>query len=234
MNQIKKLSCDIAAHVGTAAVGRSIRSGFRIVLAGPVNAGKSSLFNALLGSSRAIVSDRPGTTTDFISAELDIGGYLVELIDTAGLRETKDEIEGMGVERTKDLMDSADLVVNVMNPASGIVDGEFSVITHGDLYPEISDAVSVKTGQNIDRLVERLKAEIQSRLSVDAIMVSNEKTAELLHEALGYLNAALAEQVPELAAENVRLSSLALGKVLGDVDFDEIQSAIFGRLCLGK
>lgn len=233
--QVKKLLQEIENVLGTYAVGRAIRSGFRIVLAGDVNAGKSSLFNAMLGKSRAIVSDVPGTTRDFISAELDIGGYLVELIDTAGLRDTTDAVEQIGVLKSRDLASAADLVISVINPASDAAPvSDFVVKTHGDLHPEIIDAVSVKTGQNMDALISRIKDEIARRLTSQPVMVSNENVRGLLRSAADFLIAADAENVPELVAENVRLASDEIGKVIGDIDFDEIQSAIFGRLCLGK
>ncbi|MDR0319602.1 MAG: tRNA uridine-5-carboxymethylaminomethyl(34) synthesis GTPase MnmE [Rickettsiales bacterium] len=238
LKEIRALADEILKHLGTYAAGRAIRSGFRIVLAGKVNAGKSSMFNALLGSSRAIVSETPGTTRDFITAEIDIGGYLVELIDTAGLRETENEIENAGIEKSRDLITGADLVISVINPKDEIPGRGFAlpgmtVKTHLDLY---SDAdVSVKTGQGMEDFISRIKNEIKGKLETrEPAVVSNEKTAELLRAAADYLRAALAEPVPELAAENVRLAADALGKVLGEVDFDEIQSAIFGRLCLGK
>ncbi|MDR0449209.1 MAG: tRNA uridine-5-carboxymethylaminomethyl(34) synthesis GTPase MnmE [Rickettsiales bacterium] len=236
--EIRALVGEIESHLGTYAAGRAIKSGFRIVLAGEVNAGKSSLFNALLGRSRAIVSDAPGTTRDFITAETDIGGYLVELVDTAGLRETKNEVESAGIEKSRDLISCADLVINVVNPKDEVPGRAcglpgMTIRTHADLYPGAD--VSVKTGAGVSDLIARIKNEIKNRLeSAEPAMVSNEKTAALLGAAAEYLGAALAENVPELAAENVRLAADALGKILGEVDFDEIQSAIFGRLCLGK
>ncbi|MCL2629596.1 MAG: tRNA uridine-5-carboxymethylaminomethyl(34) synthesis GTPase MnmE [Alphaproteobacteria bacterium] len=235
MEKIKTLLEQIDSHLGTYAAGRIIKSGFRIVLGGLVNAGKSSLFNALIGSDRAIVSSVPGTTRDWISAQMDIEGYLVELVDTAGLRESDNEIESIGIEKSKELIESADLVIEVKREKlKGKSDDGFIVYTHGDLTGD-PDAVSVVTGQNMDKLIARIKSEIEKRIGVaEPFCVSNEKTAELLRQATGYLSAALAQTIPELTAENVRLAANALGKVLGVVDFDEIQSAIFGRLCMGK
>ncbi|MDR2686013.1 MAG: tRNA uridine-5-carboxymethylaminomethyl(34) synthesis GTPase MnmE [Rickettsiales bacterium] len=232
--KIKKLLTDIEKHIGTEAVGRKIKSGFRIVLAGEVNAGKSSLFNALLGTTRAIVSSAPGTTRDFISAELDIGGYLVELIDTAGLRDANDEVEKIGVDKARDIIESADLVISVINPVGNAAPvSDFVVRTHADINPK--GEISVKTGQGMDALIARIKKEIESSLNLSApAAVSNDMTAGLLREAADFLRRALTENIQEFRSENARLAAASLGKVLGVVDFAEIQSAIFGRLCLGK
>ena len=111
---------EIADALNRAGAARAVRAGFNIALVGDVNVGKSSLFNRLLGESRAIVSEIPGTTRDVVSAEIDIDGYLVRLLDTAGLRETNDAVETLGIERTRDTIENADLVLRVFPSQGGV------------------------------------------------------------------------------------------------------------------
>ena len=113
LSKTKELHADIKKSLSRYNVSRAIVHGFNIVFVGETNVGKSSLFNKLVGTNRAIVSNTPGTTRDVISAQIDIDGYLVNLSDTAGLRETGDEIEQMGIDRTKTELDNADLVLHI-------------------------------------------------------------------------------------------------------------------------
>ena len=134
----EKLYTEIELSLSRYAAVRAIRSGFNIALVGDTNVGKSSLFNAILGANRAIVSDIPGTTRDVVSASMDIGGYLVNLSDTAGLRETEDTIEKIGIQRTQSEIENANLILRVVDGSKTfktptLSDNEILVINKSDL-----------------------------------------------------------------------------------------------------
>ncbi|MCL1785823.1 MAG: tRNA uridine-5-carboxymethylaminomethyl(34) synthesis GTPase MnmE [Alphaproteobacteria bacterium] len=190
----QSLHDEIAAALARAGAARAVRSGFNIAIVGPVNAGKSSLFNRLIGESRAIVSDVPGTTRDVVSAEIDIDGYLVRILDTAGLRETDDVVENLGIERTHAEIENADLVIRVcddnspqweesQNGAShdavgGKQNNEIVIYNKCDIMPPTGGAaadspqggsncpmrVSALTGEGIPKLLEIIKHEVHARL----------------------------------------------------------------------
>jgi len=207
---------EIVAALARAGAARAVRSGFNIALVGEVNAGKSSLFNRLVGESRAIVSDVPGTTRDVVSAEIDMDGYLVRILDTAGLRDTDDIVENLGIERTNKEIENADLVIRVFPSLGGVPptgggegsqkakDNEIAVYNKCDLYknpPRLADArhpskggelVSALTGEGILELLGIIKREVHTKLSnAESEVVVNERTKVLLEEAAHELKAAL-------------------------------------------
>lgn len=244
------LGDDIAAVLATRGQGRILREGFRVVLAGPPNAGKSSLLNALSRSDAAIVSDEPGTTRDLKEVALDVNGQMIRLIDSAGIRETASKAEALGVERAREAMRDADLVLWLMAPDT--LDDpptEFSgtdphrpvvarVGTKLDLgaVPRVDHCVSALTGEGIDRLLEVL-VEASGARSVHAsdILVSHEQDrAALLSaaEALGRVTGRLDQ--PELAAEDLRTASASLERLLGLMDAEAVLDRLFAGFCIGK
>lgn len=211
--------------------GRILRDGAFVVLAGPPNAGKSSLMNALLGTSRAIVSATPGTTRDSIEEWLDIGGWPVRLVDTAGLRGTSDEIEAEGVRRAEALMEKADLILALDCDVAGAM----RVHSKCDLSREDGVInVSSVTGEGLDALRSAIVAEL-SRQSADldeSTPTPSEREKSLLSEA----RAALAEIAGDivLAANSVRSASDALARLVGAVYSDDLLDSLFSRFCVGK
>ena len=211
--------------------GRILRSGALVVLAGPPNAGKSSLMNALLGTSRAIVSATPGTTRDSIEEWLDISGWPVRLVDTAGLRGTSDEIEAEGVRRAEALVAKADVVLAL----DCEVDGAIRVHSKCDLSREDGVInVSSVTGEGLDALksaiVERL-----SHLSAktdDAAPTPSGREMSLLSEARAALDSGMDDMV--LAANAVRNAADALARLVGAVYSDDLLDSLFSRFCVGK
>lgn len=206
--------------VARAAEGRILREGALVVLAGPPNAGKSSLMNALLGANRAIVSSIPGTTRDTIEEYLDLDGYPVRLVDTAGLRETADEIESEGIRRAKELIGRADYVIDL--------DG--NVHTKCDLgRVEGKINVSAVTGEGLDAL----KADILAKLALrpEAGPTPSARETSLLSAAANRL---YPERDIILAANNLRAAGEFLGQLTGAVYSDDLLDSLFSRFCVGK
>ncbi len=242
----KKLHTEIDNALSRYTAVRAIRGGFNIALVGDTNVGKSSLFNAILGSNRAIVSDIPGTTRDVVSASLDIGGYLVNLSDTAGLRETSDTIEKIGIERTQSEIENANLILRVIDGTKKtktpqLSDNEILVINKSDLSDtkSIPDAIhiSAKTGFGIDTLISVIKEKIAALTSnTESSVAVNNRTMSLLVDAASELKNALETPADnyDIFSEHTRRAADSIGKILGTITATEVMDATFCQLCLGK
>ncbi len=220
-------------------------SGFNIVFAGRPNVGKSSLFNKILGTNRAIVSDIAGTTRDVVDATLDIDGYLVRLLDTAGLREqTSDAIEKIGIERTRIAIDEADLIIRVFDaddaiPNAAPSENEIFVINKSDVchatpHPHaiLSSAI---TDAGVDDLMTAVRKKIHEKLdNREGDVAINARTRELINAAAAELAAALAAPDWDIFAEHTRRAADCIGKILGTISAADVMDATFGQLCLGK
>jgi len=225
--------------------GERLRDGFVVVLAGPPNAGKSTLLNALARRDVAIVSPLAGTTRDAIEVRCDLDGLPVVFVDTAGLRDSADPIEREGVARARARLGAADLVLwlaaadlpDAAAPAAGVP--VLRVGTKADLggADAVDLAVSAATGAGLAELLDRIGREAQAALGGDAV-VTRERHRRALDDAeaaLARAQAALAaEAFPELAAEDVRLALRALGAVTGRVDVEAILDRLFASFCIGK
>ena len=229
---IANLRAQIVARIATAREGRLLREGALVVLAGPPNAGKSSLLNALLGERRAIVSSTAGTTRDSIEEDVEIGGWPVRLVDTAGLRATSDAIEAEGVDRAEALIAKADLVLAL----DCEVPGAIRLHAKCDLGPGIGLPVSALTGEGLPAL----RAAIAARLEQLAAKGSEANSADVttrqkeqLEIAAGALDRADACDLV-LAANELRVAAEALGRIIGKVYSDDLLDAIFSRFCVGK
>ncbi len=249
---VEALSGDIGKVLALRGQGRILRSGFRVVLAGPPNAGKSSLLNALSQSEVAIVSDEPGTTRDLKEVLLDVKGQLILLIDSAGVRETSSKAEAIGVSRARQAMLEADLVLWLMAPD---VEGEgppelvveafyprrvalakigaksdLGRVVGADLY------VSVTTGEGVPELLEQIYEESGAgSVPAASVLVSHERDREALLRAIGSLGRAKERlSDPELAAEDLRTASHALERLLGRMDAESVLDHLFSAFCIGK
>lgn len=236
---------EIDSAISRYAASRAIRSGFNITLAGNTNAGKSSLFNRLVGENRAIVSDTPGTTRDVVSCTLDIDGYMVNISDTAGLRDTDDAIEQIGIQRTNDEIKNADLILHVIDGQSSDFkvqssNNEITVVNKSDLCDckHKSDAiyVSAKTGDGIDNLMIAIRKKIDELVGTsESQLTVNVRTRALLTDARTELRDAItAGDNYDMFAEHVRRAADAIGKILGTISAADVMDATFSQLCLGK
>lgn len=248
--RIETARADVARRIdqllATAPLAERVRRGALVVLAGPPNAGKSSLFNALLGTQRALVTEVPGTTRDAIEAHADFLGWPVRLVDTAGLGETSDRIDAMGQEVSQRYAAAADLVLlcgdEPAAPAPVAPEKTLRVRTKADLGGAGGDvAVSAVTGEGLDRL-RRLVAE---RLFAGGVALADLEpvlTRERHRVALARAAAALAAARPEiapggdavLASHHVQEAVRALDSLIGVVDVEEVLDRVFASFCVGK
>ncbi|MGQ9366302.1 tRNA uridine-5-carboxymethylaminomethyl(34) synthesis GTPase MnmE [Azospirillum sp. ST 5-10] len=251
--ELAALAAAIADHLDDAGRGERLREGLHVAIVGAPNAGKSSLLNALARRDAAIVSARAGTTRDVIEVHLDVGGYPVVLADTAGIREAADEVEEEGVRRALARAASADLKVAVfdaarwpdLDPATvGLVDAAaVPVLNKGDLAavsgPVVAGrpalVVSAVSGAGLGALERRLADEAAARLAGSgAPALTRARHRRALEECRAALLRSLDAALPELAAEDVRLASRALGRITGRVDVEDLLDVIFRDFCIGK
>lgn len=244
---------EITTALNGYKTSRAIRGGINVALMGETNVGKSSIFNYLVGSNRAIVSDIAGTTRDVVSATMDIDGFMVNLSDTAGIRETNDEIENIGIERTKSEIESADIVLHVYTPQNLPQDimisdsriGPNPVITVVNKSDTVSSDeqdyynatyVSAKTGDGMPDLLDVLRAKIHEMFdNTESNLTINARTKSLLETAQKELYSALQSNGNyDIFAEHTRHAGDAIGKILGTITATEILDMTFGQLCLGK
>ena len=243
------LTADLRAALSDADRGRRVREGYRIVLIGETNAGKSSLFNALVSREAAIVTPIPGTTRDVLDAELIIGGYAVTLSDTAGLRESDDPIEAEGVRRARARAESADLRLWVRAP--GDPDGaaadfarpdDLVVLTKADVatpapVSHTSVAISTATGEGLADLHDWIAGRLARDLSgADFPAVTRERHRRRLTEALAAVEAGRAalDIAPEMAGDDLRRAADALARVTGAIGVEDVLGEVFSTFCIGK
>jgi tRNA modification GTPase len=243
--------------------GKLLREGFRVVLAGRPNVGKSSLLNRLVRENRAIVTEVPGTTRDVIEEWINLRGLPVIVTDTAGIRQTQDVVERMGVDRSRAMLERADLVLLVVEAPAGITTEDVELaglIPEGpermllvnkiDLVAatslvELAESVgisqvlgvSAETGLGLDAL-EAAIADAAGLSDREESFVANARQEEALRRALGHLEAALETRRAgfgsDLVSIDVRGAWVALGEITGETAGEDLLDQIFSRFCIGK
>ena len=249
LNEIKKILND-------QKVGEIIREGFKIAIVGPTNAGKSSLLNNLSNREVAIVSEIAGTTRDVVETHLNIDGYPVIISDTAGIRDSKDEIEKKGIRLSLKKAENADLKLVVVDAKNIDLSGFLNdllkkdailVINKSDLLKEKLDSeiskfnhvlISLKDNLNIDKLILKIKNNLENKfISEEDILITRERHRQHLLQCVDHLNNFSDKNDKkdfDKAAEDLRLATRQLGMIVGKVDVEEILGSIFNDFCIGK
>ncbi len=258
-SRVEELKAQLDAIASTYRGGRILGEGLRLTFAGRPNVGKSSLFNVLVGQERAIVTDVPGTTRDVVDEQVEIEGVPVRLRDTAGIRESADLVESLGIVRAREAVGEADLVLVVLDLSRPLVEDDEEIIRHvsgrshlvilnksdlpwawnGSRF-EDAVAVSASKGTGIGDLRTRLVDVLGVRRPPegDDFLLTNRRQHEEIEEAsraLGRAAAALKEGTPqEMVALDLYAALAAIGAVTGEVTTDDILGRIFSTFCIGK
>ena len=217
-----------------------LKDGVRVVVAGPPNSGKSSLINAIAGQDRAIVTAIPGTTRDHIEVPLSIAGVPLLLTDTAGLRETLDTVEAIGVARTAQLIEAADILVWLGDPPKAPNHPQLiRVHPKSDLpergqVPKGSVGVSAVTGDGLKRLLDLVVQQARSLLPAEDAIALNRRQAGHIAEAADAISVAASAGEIVIIAENLRQARSAFDRLTGRAGVEEVLDALFSRFCLGK
>lgn len=240
--EIEELEAEIASHLSDGHLGERLREGFHVVISGAPNAGKSTLLNALARREVAIVSPIAGTTRDVLEVPLNLGGFPVLLIDTAGLREDSDDpIEAEGIRRARERIDNADLRILLLDPTMAVSgqmeDADLVVWSKADLAPPPPGTLSVSAheGQGLSELVATITAKLKSRTARRAgIGPTRERHRAALDQVVFHVKQSQSAKLPELLAEDLRLAARALGEITGRVHVEDLLDVIFRDFCIGK
>ena len=260
LNEIKKVSGSVLLKIekilNDQKVGEIIREGFKIAIVGPTNAGKSSLLNYLSKREAAIVSETAGTTRDVIEVHLNLDGYPVIISDTAGIRDSKDDIEKKGIKLALKKVENADLKLVVLDAKKPNLSDFFKdllkkdgilVINKSDLIDNNLDTsfknishvlISLKENRNLDVLISNIKKHLKNKFTdQDDVLITRERHRQHLIQCAKHLrDFEKKNEVQDFdkAAEDLRLATKHLGMIVGKVDVEEILGSIFNDFCIGK
>lgn len=232
---LRVLQTEIAAALQWPEAER-LRDGVRVAIVGPVNAGKSSLFNALLGHDAAIVSSVEGTTRDIIERPIALRGLPVVLMDTAGFRDTDDPVERIGIDRARRMAAKADLVLDLAAPAEAD-SRHIAIAAKADLagVPKVGcHAVSALTGAGLEALVETIVARATALLPTVGALTLNKRQRAGLEIVDAALLQAIAEADPLFVAERLMAARRAIDLLTGRAGVEDLLDTLFSRFCLGK
>ena len=256
--QVSALINDIGLLQHRARQGSLLRNGLHIVLAGQPNVGKSSLLNRLAGEERAIVTAVPGTTRDALRETIQVGGIPLHIVDTAGLRESEDEVERLGVARSWKEIQRADVILHLLDARTGATQADddisdrlpagveqIAVFNKSDLTSQagrreerngrVTLWISSKTGEGMDALERELMRVAGWQTAAEDVFLARERHLMALEKALAHLRTAQAQQnALELLAEELRLTQESLGTITGEFTPDDLLGKIFSSFCIGK
>jgi tRNA modification GTPase len=246
--QVAELAEEVSRHLGWAKSGEIVRSGLDVVILGAPNAGKSSLMNALARRDVSIITEEAGTTRDLVEVRLDLGGYRVNLTDTAGIRPGAGRVEAMGIERALTRAEKADLVLlveDIAEPGSAPLVASDGAVWRIGLKADLAQAgagrydlvLSTMTGVGLESLVHRLSDFVTQSVGIRAeVTPIRERQVDELRRCLGSLRQAWDTRYGslELAAEELREAGSALGRLTGRIDVEEMLGVIFSQFCVGK
>ncbi|MCJ9749465.1 tRNA uridine-5-carboxymethylaminomethyl(34) synthesis GTPase MnmE [Neorhizobium sp. BETTINA12A] len=241
--EVGDLYFEIEGHIASAKAGEIIRDGYKVVIAGPPNAGKSSLLNALAKRDIAIVTEIAGTTRDLLHVDIDMEGYLVRFFDTAGLRESEDRVEQEGVRRARIAIEQADLVLQLEEIDSdskqtydGVKAEVLRIGTKIDMHRPSSGydlAISSETGDGLEELRSRILLKLKETWS-GSLVPNRQRHLQYLKEASHFIAEALNGQELDLRGESLRAAASSLGRITGRVDVEQLLDVIFSQFCIGK
>lgn len=236
---LRGLTDEIASMLRRPPIER-LRDGIRVVIAGPPNTGKSSLLNYIAGREAAITSAVAGTTRDLVEAPTAIGGAPFLLIDTAGLRDSEDEVESIGVERARSSLDAADIILWLGEPAHcpdrarAIIVESMRDLTSNPLDQAVDVGVSSRTGEGMDSLISSLIQRGRELLPREGEVAIRQRHRDLLAECLAHLQEAQAAHDILVASEMLRQARVSLDRITGRAGVEDMLDALFGRFCIGK
>jgi len=242
---ITEVLAGVCAEINGSRAAERIRDGFEVALVGKPNIGKSTLLNTIAGRDVAITSEIAGTTRDVIEARLDLEGLPVTILDLAGIRESEDVVEGLGIARAKQRAEAADIRVFLLESpeemeSSGVMvrEGDIIALGKGDVTAFDGLKVSGKTGLGVDSLLANIASEISGRVAGSSLLIRR-RHLEALESAKEYMNIALISlkddfSENELVSEDVRAAVLALDELIGRVDVEQVLGEIFAGFCIGK
>lgn len=242
LDLLDRVRRDLLAEQSGISSAERIREGFEVAIVGPPNAGKSTLLNALAGREAAITSEFAGTTRDVIEVRMDLGGLPVTVLDTAGLRETTDYVEGIGIDRARERAQLADLRVFLLDGTDvdlGLSPSGADIVAYGKAdLGQTGATVSGKTGQGVGELIDRITTVLSER-AAGAGTLTRERHRIAILQALASIDMAenhvrTAPDLTEIAAEELRSAVRALDSLVGRVDVEHILDEIFSSFCLGK
>ncbi|MCO6386867.1 tRNA uridine-5-carboxymethylaminomethyl(34) synthesis GTPase MnmE [Aliihoeflea sp. 40Bstr573] len=238
--EIDSLRQAIEKHLAGYRIAEIINDGYHIVVAGAPNAGKSSLINYLAKREVAIVTDIPGTTRDLIDVRLDLNGRLIRITDTAGLRETGDVVEKIGVDRAHQAMRAAHLVIVLDDGVQPLPEIESTNVLVVDSKADLRAsgrwklAISTQTGAGIEELLARVGNILDSHTQIHDTVPSRQRHVAHLTDCIDALGRAGEMVEFELVAEELRVAADALGRLTGSIDVEDLLGDIFSRFCIGK
>lgn len=237
------LLLEIESHIAEARAGEIIRDGYKVVIAGPPNAGKSSLLNALAKRDVAIVTEIAGTTRDILHIDVDMEGYLVRFFDTAGLRESEDQVEKEGVRRARGAIEQADMVLQLeeidsdakynLAPASQTLLRIGTKLDKRGPSRDYDLCISSRTGEGLEELRSRILNELR-RVWSGSLVPNRLRHIQYLKEASNFIAEALNGSELDLRAESLRAAASSLGRITGRVDVEQLLDVIFSQFCIGK